>query len=82
MALSSDEIYQILFILFNVIGIAVSNRLFAGEAENAQKNVFFFLMEVLCWKPEKYGADKVKHFHMKFLKNISGTITLLSKDLK
>ena len=31
MALSSNEICQILFILFNMVGIAVSNRLFAGK---------------------------------------------------
>ena len=32
MALGSDEFFQILFVLFNIIGIAVSNRLFAGTA--------------------------------------------------
>ena len=30
MSLGSDEVFQVLFVLLNIIGIAVSNRLFAG----------------------------------------------------
>ena len=31
--LGSDELFQLIFIVFNIIGVAVTNRLFAGIVE-------------------------------------------------
>ena len=38
MELGTNEIFLILFILLNMIGIAVTNRLFAGQVGNFSPN--------------------------------------------